>query len=220
MNQWLNPDNSFFNGVRKIVDLIWLSVLWAVCSLPIVTAGAATSALYYAVVKNIRRDRSYPTREFFRGMKENFWKATGVWLVVLLFLVMVLVGDLSLFGSFLKLETAADAAFTGLFCLKILLPALLFIYAFPMMSRFDMKFVAILEKSLILSVRHLLHTLPLLLLLFVTLVLAAAESLFVLFFLPGLYCLLASFFLEPIWKRYTDVPEDMREGAADLWYME
>ena len=39
MNSWLNPENCFFSGIRKIVDLIWLSMLWTVCSLPIVTIG-------------------------------------------------------------------------------------------------------------------------------------------------------------------------------------
>ncbi len=220
MDQLLNPENAFFSVVRKIVDLVWLSVLWAVCSVFVVTAGAATSGLYYAVVKNIRRGRSYPSREFFYGMKENFWKATAVWMVILMFLVMMLVGDVPLFAAFFKLETAGDAAFSALFFLKLLIPALVFLYAFPMMSRFEMSVVAILEKSLILSLRHIVRTVPLVLLLFVTIVLAAAEPLFLLFFLPGLYCLAASYLLEPVWKRYTKALNDGEEPETDAWYME
>lgn len=218
MNQWLNPDNRFFSGIRKIVDLVWLSMLWTVCSLPVITMGAATCGLYYAVVKNIRRDRSYAAREFFRGMKDNFWQATGIWVLVLLLLTMVLIGDLPVFGEFLQMESAGDAAMCTFFFVKLCLPLLLFAYALPMISRFDMKTIAVVEKSILLSVRHILHTLALLLLLFAVLILAAAESLLVIFFLPGLYCLIASFFLEPIWRRYT-APQREKENR-DCWYLE
>lgn len=218
MNSWLNPENCFFSGIRKIVDLIWLSMLWTVCSLPIVTIGASTTGLYYAVVKNIRRDRSYPTREFFRGMKENFFQATGIWILIMALFFIVLTGDLSVFGDFLSAETVVDGVFCFFFFLKICLPMVLFLYALPMISRFDMKFVAVLEKSIYLSVRHILYTIILLLLLFVTVILGMAEFLFFLFFLPSLYCLIASFFLEPIWKQYT-IPPTKGENR-DCWYME
>lgn len=218
MNTWLNPENSFFSGIRKIMDLIWLSMLWTICSLPVVTIGASTAGLYYAVVKNIRRDRSYPTKEFFRGMKENFFQATGVWLLIVILLFMVMVGDLTIFGGFLSCETVTDGIMCFLFFIKICLPLILFLYAFPMMSRFDMKLIAVVEKSFLLSMRHIVHTIGLLLLFFVVMIMALAESLFLLFFLPGLYGLIASFFLEPIWKRYT-TPQTKGE-CGDCWYME
>lgn len=217
MTGWLNPENGFFSGVRKIVDLVWLSMLWTICSLPVVTAGAAATGLYYAVVKTIRRDRSYPTKEFFRAMKQNFWQATGIWVGILALLCMVFVGDLPVFGGFFSMDSAVDVMFCLFFFAKLCLPLCLFLYALPMISRFDMKFVAVLEKSLVLAVRHFLHTLALLLLLFVTVVLAVAESLLILLILPGFYCLVASFFLEPIWKRYTN-PGGQENG--DCWYME
>ena len=83
-----------------------------------------------------------------------------------------------------------------------------------------MNVVAIFEKSLILSLRHIIRTVSLVLLLFATIVLAAAEPLFLLFFLPGLYCLAASYLLEPVWKRYTKALNDGEEPETDAWYME
>ena len=38
-----------------MVDIVGLSILWTFLCLPIVTAGPATAALYYTVVKCLRR---------------------------------------------------------------------------------------------------------------------------------------------------------------------
>ena len=48
------------------------------------TAGAATTALYYTVNKVIRNNRSYIGREFWHAFKTNFRQSTIVWLILLL----------------------------------------------------------------------------------------------------------------------------------------
>lgn len=42
-------DSPFVQICNKIVDCICLSVLWLVTSLPVLTIGASTTALYYAI---------------------------------------------------------------------------------------------------------------------------------------------------------------------------
>ena len=58
-----NPENAVFCLMNKMLDLMVLSLVWALCCIPIITAGAASAALYHAVVKSVRR-RSF---EFFRA---------------------------------------------------------------------------------------------------------------------------------------------------------
>ncbi|MBP5332214.1 MAG: YesL family protein, partial [Lachnospiraceae bacterium] len=72
MAKFFNPENAFFTTINKIVDTIWLSLLWTICSLPLITIGPASCGLYYATVKVTRRNRSYVTKEFFKGFKQNF----------------------------------------------------------------------------------------------------------------------------------------------------
>ena len=38
-----------------LIDLIFAGLLWLLCSLPVVTLGASTTALYYTVMKCIRQ---------------------------------------------------------------------------------------------------------------------------------------------------------------------
>ena len=84
MNNWLNPDNKFFTFMGKVADLMILSILWLICSLPIVTIGASTSALYYSTLKIARKEDTYPTRMFFHSFKQNLKQGIGLTLIFLL----------------------------------------------------------------------------------------------------------------------------------------
>ena len=37
--------------LTAVIDILWLGLLWMLCSLPVVTLGAASTALYYSMVK-------------------------------------------------------------------------------------------------------------------------------------------------------------------------
>ena len=55
-----------------MADLLILNLLWLVCSLPIVTIGPATCALYTVTLKIVRDEPVETLREFFRAFKSNF----------------------------------------------------------------------------------------------------------------------------------------------------
>ena len=46
------------DALSNEIDVVWAGMLWIVCSLPIITAGAASQALYYCIVKCVRRQRA------------------------------------------------------------------------------------------------------------------------------------------------------------------
>lgn len=65
-----NPQNSFWQTVDHLSDLLILSLLWLLCSLPLVTAGAAAAALYDAAAhcrRARRRGERTPADAFRRG---------------------------------------------------------------------------------------------------------------------------------------------------------
>ena len=45
------------SALTAVIDLVWAGILWLLCSLPVITLGAASTALYYSVVKCIRHER-------------------------------------------------------------------------------------------------------------------------------------------------------------------
>lgn len=75
----------------KIADCVCLSILWVFFSLPLVTAGAATTALYYTCNKALRERQGYIWRNFIDSFKSNFKQSTCVWVVMLLIFGVLLV---------------------------------------------------------------------------------------------------------------------------------
>jgi len=74
-----SPVIAFLN---KMTDLILLNILWILCCLPIITAGAATTAMYYVCITSIRLGDGYVVRRFFESFRKNFKQVTPVYLAI------------------------------------------------------------------------------------------------------------------------------------------
>lgn len=77
-------DNSFWSFLILIYNLAYAGFLWFITSLPIITIGASTTALYsyaFSVVEN--RD-GYVGKTFFNSFRKNFVKATMLWIGMLI----------------------------------------------------------------------------------------------------------------------------------------
>ncbi|WP_365941413.1 YesL family protein [uncultured Clostridium sp.] len=70
--------------MNRIADLFILNILWIFCSLPIVTIGAATTALYSINLKILNKEEESLIKTFFKAFKENFKKSTIIWLFILI----------------------------------------------------------------------------------------------------------------------------------------
>lgn len=156
-----NYDNPIWRFIGKFCDLLILNILWILLSIPVVTSGAATTAVYYVTLKLVRDEEGPTIRSFFRSFKENFRQATILWLV-LLAVGGLLAFDVYFFFFIQKepslLRTAMIAIFGGfslLYCFTSL-------YVFPLQARFYNPIRRTLFNALIMSVRHLLFTLGML----------------------------------------------------------
>ena len=82
MGNLFNPEAPLMQGLGKIADMMVLNVLTVLLSLPVVTAGAATAALYDATWR-ILQDEGSVYGAYFRAFKSNFKQATVLWLLTL-----------------------------------------------------------------------------------------------------------------------------------------
>ena len=71
MGNLFNPDALLWRWCSRILDVMVLSILWFFCSLPAVTAGAASAALYDAAVHGIRRDEPGAYARFLRTFRRE-----------------------------------------------------------------------------------------------------------------------------------------------------
>lgn len=225
MDKLFNSDNAVMRVLSKIFDIGWLSLIYVVFCVPIVTFGAATTSLYYVSAKVLRHNRSYVWREFWSSFKTNFKQSTIVWIIMaLLYLLLYwniqitgITDEASNYGGYLA----------GAYLALMLIIACIGSYVFPLISRFSTKTSQILRLSLYCAFRHFLHTILLL-----AILLAAAFGLFtavwtgiIILFLvvPGLAGFLYTFPMEHVMKKYMPKPETKyTENGEEIveWYNE
>lgn len=83
-----SPDSKFMVFCSRLVELTKINILWLLCCIPVVTAGAATAAMNWCVYQ-FRADEPCGGKVFFRAFRQHFGKATVLWLVILFFAVML-----------------------------------------------------------------------------------------------------------------------------------
>ena len=96
MKRLLDIDNPVMRFIIKLFECMILSVLWLVFSLPVVTMGASTTALYAAVYHHIRKDEGYLWKSFWTAFRENFKRSTLAWLPMLAMILFLIYDVLAL----------------------------------------------------------------------------------------------------------------------------
>lgn len=208
----LRPDSPLMITMTQLTDCIFLSLFWLLGCFPVVTAGAATAALYDATFRAFRKGEKHSWQRFFSVFKEN-WRA-GI-LPTLVFLVVFFTGlkllvsiwNAAALGS-LSFMVFSGAAFLGVLVLGIL--SLLF----PMLSRFDNPTALLLKNTLLLSLINLPRTLALGLLNGITMFLCVRYVL-PLFFLPAVTVLISTWIIEPIFRPYMPQEPPAEETALE-----
>ena len=176
-------DNRFFSAMDKIGDLVILNFLWLVCSAPVITIGASTTAMCAVAMQMAAGDDPVIGRAFFKAFKENFRQSTWTFLLLLLAGTFLLIDFLSaptfqnIFGSILMVSSVAF----GIVWLWAL------IYAFPVQLAFRAGIKETLKRSLILSIQNLPYTIVLCVLFLLPIILALG--------IPELAVYLMPFFL-------------------------
>lgn len=146
-----SPVIAFLN---KMTDLILLNILWIICCLPVVTAGAATCAAYYVSITSIRCGDGYVFKRFFTAFKSCFLPVTPVWLG-LLAAGFILAADLffwyhfgGVFGKAMLLVSLAIAILLWVWSLWI----------FPVFAKFSGKRRELLKNAAAFAVGYLPYT--------------------------------------------------------------
>ncbi len=135
LSGFFNYDNPVWRFIGKFGDLIILNVLWLVCSLPVFTIGASTTAVYYVTLKLARDDDGYTIRSFFKSFKENFKQSTIIWLILLL-AGAILGVDLYFFARLFNGSSTVKTVMLTVFLAMALIYAAVAMYIFPLQSRF------------------------------------------------------------------------------------
>ena len=151
MKSIFRPDSPLMKFMMLITNLLCLNVLWILCCIPVITAGAATTAMYSVLFRYINKQDDAVLKPFFLAFRDNFKTATLAWIPNLLI------------GAVLAAEVLYLSAGAQMW-LKIIFGILLFIYSaassylYPLIARYDAPLKTSLFNSFALSFRHLLNS--------------------------------------------------------------
>lgn len=81
MGRFFNIDSPLMRGMSKVADLMVLNLLVIICCIPIVTIGAALSAMHYVLIKMNKDEGSYIAKMFFTSFKDNLLQGTILWII-------------------------------------------------------------------------------------------------------------------------------------------
>ncbi len=133
MKNFFNYDGTLNRLLTKLMYIVSLNLLFLVCSVPIVTIGASAAAMYSVLMGYLREEEPEILKGFFRAFKDNFKKATLVWLLMLM--VAVTLG--SDFYALYQSGFALGGIIRILLNLILVLLFVLWVYIFPTIAYFD-----------------------------------------------------------------------------------
>ena len=205
--------------MSKVADLCILNIICVVCCIPVITAGASITAMYYVTLKMVRNEEAYIVRSFFKSFKQNFKQATIINLIMLLIGVVLYV-DLNVSKA---MQGGAGQIFQIIFMAFVLIYFILFLYVYPVLARFYNTIKNTIKNALFMAIRHLPYTVVMVLIAVCPLLLLLVKSyqiqstLFVLFLLMG-FALIAycnSYFLAKIFDNNMPKEEAGQESAGE-----
>ena len=205
---FFNYDNPVWRFIGKFWDVILLSILWTICSIPIVTIGASTTAMYYVSLKLVRDEDGYTIRSFFKSFRENFKQATIIWLI---FLAVGIILGVDLY-FFIWMFTGAEKVkmvMTSVFVALTFVYLAMFTYVFPLQARFYNPVKRTIFNAFFMSIRHLLQTIGMLVVDAGLIFLSVTYIPQLLLFGIALFAFVNSYMLSAVFRKY--MPEEQKQ---------
>ena len=216
--RFFSYESKFSQLVLKLCYACFLNLLWFLCSIPIVTIGASTAALYYTSFKIIREEDNHAGAMFFRAFRDNFRQATVLWLIMLAFGIF-LSGDIYILYHLRRTTEGPMAVIWTLMLAFVIVAAVFYIiileYVFPLVASVKNTSIAMLKNSFLIGTHYLFATI---------LVFAVHFAMFfviVAWFTPlivlgeGLCAMISAWLLNRIMIASSGTPEDKAEEMEE-----
>ena len=216
--KFFSYDSKFSRIMIKLCYACFLNLLWMVCSLPIFTIGASTTALYYACLKIVRDEGFDAAGMFFHSFKQNFKQATIIWLIMLTAGIF-LAGDGYILYHLRASSTGALAVMWTLLMAAVIAAAVIYVivllYVFPLLASVENTTAAMLKNAFLIGTHYLFSTILMFAVHFAMfyLIVAVFTPLFLLG--EGLCAMICSWLIKNILKSVTYDPNPPVDTSQD-----
>lgn len=146
----LHIDSPVARGINKFVQMIYAGLLWFLCSIPVLTIGASTAALYEVLLRMQKDEEGAIGAAFFRGFRSNLKASLPVWIPLLLVQVMF---GVNLF-YYAVLGGGEFPVQSVVFGILFVLSLTAFGFVFPIMARFENTASGTFRMAFLLAIRN------------------------------------------------------------------
>lgn len=159
MKNIFNLESPLMQMLTRVGDMILLNVLFLICCVPVITAGASVAAMHKVIQELIYETDSGTIKGFFRAFKANFKQATILWIIVLL--VIVSLGcDVLLIVTYFS-GSEAVKWMLGLLAVLAVLVCCVVAYMIPLIVRYENTLRQHLSNAAVLAIIKLPRTIGL-----------------------------------------------------------
>lgn len=215
--KFFSYESKFSQLLLKLCYACYLNLLWFLCSIPIFTIGASTTALYYASLKIVRDEDSHVGALFFRSFRENFRQATVLWLILLG--VGLFLGADGYIVYHLRQSSLGPAGVLWTLVLAVLIAAavvyvIVLLYVFPLLASVSNTNTAMLKNAFLIGTHYLFATILVFAVHFAMFFVVVAWFTPLIVFGEGLCALVSAWLLNNILISVSGTPEDRAEEEA------
>ena len=148
MNSFFQLDGPFMRVMTDVMNLIILNVLTLIFSVPIVTAGAAFTAMHYILMQMGEQEDGRIIATFWEQFKLNLKTSTLPWLLVLCVGVF-------LFVDFRLISVSGNRYLLIPIYACAVIFMMIFVWLFPLMARFENTCMASLRNAVLCAIGHM-----------------------------------------------------------------
>lgn len=216
MGRIFNPENLFFRSLGDYVDIVGLSLLWALLCIPVITIGPATAALYHTAYMIFRKRSVGTYRRFFRSFVSNLKRGIPSTLIFV-----AIVAALYFLGAGYGIGaatqgTVGQVAFGFYYVVGIIIIGLA-CWVFPLLGRFEFTVGQLFSTAFQMAFAHLPTTILVVVLTFGAYI-GVGKFYPLILILPSIWAVVVSFPMERAFARHmpaeeTETVED-EEGAS------
>ncbi|MDO4966675.1 MAG: YesL family protein [Lachnospiraceae bacterium] len=216
MRRIFSLDGPLMSALSKFADIVLLNILFIICSLPIITIGASTTALYYVTLKMVKDEESYIFKNFFKSFVMNLKQATAIWMFILV-VSGILVADFMIMsgqlGDFQGLPELVSKAMNVIFMMVLVAITFIATYAFPLLAKFDNTTKNTIKNALLMSIRHFPYSILMIVInvLPIVLIYFFLPAFIIIVFIFALSAFICSHFFVKIFVLYLPKEEEIKD---------
>lgn len=159
MSKVFSYDGPVFTAMESFANLVILNLITLALCIPVITGGAALTALHYSVLHMVRGEEGHIFRAYFREFKANFKWATLLWIPVLVLSAFILF-DIWLIRNY---PDAFPSALRIVFGAGFLIIGMVIVWVFPLLCHFAYdKVSTYIHNAILISLANLPRTIAML----------------------------------------------------------